>query len=74
MLYYQCHLLQTNAEHPMRTIGWIEARGAKFGNRVELKDFDNQLFTVLEVYRPGIDAGDLKAKQDRDRNAFASIR
>lgn len=68
MKYYQCELSQGST----RTTGWIEARGAKVGSEVELRD-DWGWWTVTKVFTPPIESNDLKAKQERDRNCFASL-
>ena len=69
MRYFQCDLQKGNSH----TVGWIEARRAKIGNSVQLKDFDGEFWTVKGVYSFAIEYDDLKAKQQRDRNCFASL-
>lgn len=72
MRYYQCDFIQGNRH----TTGWIEERGAIEGARVELKDpgLAGHLWEVRKVYSASFEVDALKAKQDRDRNCFASIR
>jgi hypothetical protein len=68
---YQCHLRQGATQ----TVGWIEARGAKLGARVELKTegFDDGLWLVTHVCQPPFAADDLRRKQDSQRNGLPSI-
>lgn len=70
-LWYQCRLRQGATE----TIGWIEARGARKGARVELKtdQFDDGLWLVVDVFPPGMDAEDLREKQAADRKGLPSL-
>jgi hypothetical protein len=70
MMYFQCELSQGTR----RTHGYIPARGAVVGRRVELKDdgFDG-LWLVDQVADKGIDETVLKEKQQRDRDPFGSI-
>lgn len=44
-LYHWCNL----ANGDKRTCGYIEARGAKVGARVELVDLDGEMWQVLSV-------------------------
>lgn len=50
-MFYWCQL----ANGDKRTVGYIEARGAKLGNRVELLNLDGEFWEVLSV-------GDAKPK------------
>lgn len=71
-LYYQCKLRRGTEE----TVGWIEARGAKLGARVELLDMDRpkELWTVQQVaYSAPMEKAALQAKQAHDRKGFPSI-
>lgn len=68
-IYYQCEMKRGDA----RTVGWIEERGAKVGSRVELKSADGEFWEVVEVYQPGLQEAQLRAKQANDRNALPSI-
>lgn len=68
-MFFQCKLRQGDAE----TVAWIEARGAKVGNWVELKTADGQMWQVTEVYGYGLDEVALRQKQANDRNALPSI-
>lgn len=68
MKYFQCDLEKGTG----RTTAWIEARGAKVGASVELKDL-NEFWVVKQVYSFGIEYEDLKAKQERDRNSLPSL-
>lgn len=72
--YFQC-MMRRGPGGAETTIGWIEARGAKVGARVELLDLERpqDFWTVAEVWQPPMDKAALQAKQGRDRNAFASI-
>lgn len=47
-LYHWCNL----ANGDKRTCGYIEARGAKVGSKVELLDLDRELWEVLTVGNP----------------------
>lgn len=44
-MYYWCQLRNGNKH----TCGYIEERGAKVGNRVEMIDLDGQFWEVLKV-------------------------
>jgi hypothetical protein len=70
-LWYQCRLRQGATE----TIGWIEARGAREGWRVELKteQFDNGEWLVVDVFQPGLDSETLREKQAIDRKGLPSL-
>jgi hypothetical protein len=68
MMMYQCRLRCLTGE----TVGWIEERGAKVGNVVELKT-DGQLWDVVEVFQPGMEEEALRQKQRNDRGALPSI-
>lgn len=69
--YFQCRL----ARGTERTTGWLEARGARQGLRVQLLDMDRpgELWEVVEVYAAPLSKSQLTAKQLRDRNALPSI-
>lgn len=69
MMYRQCRLSQGSAH----VVGWIEERGAKVGASVELPEMGG-FWNVDEVYSFAMSAEQLRSKQDRDRNCFASIR
>lgn len=70
-LWYQCRMRQGATE----TIGWIESRGARKSANVELKtdQFDEGMWLVLDVFKPGLDAETLREKQAIDRKGFPSI-
>lgn len=68
MKFYQCALHQGDT----RTVGWIEARGAKSGARVELKG-QSGLWDVVSVFQPPIDATWLDDKRRRDRGSLKSL-
>lgn len=70
-LWYQCRLRQGVTE----TVGWIEARGAREGVRVELKtdEFNDGDWLVVEVFEPGIDGETLREKQGFDRKGLPSL-
>lgn len=63
MLMYQC-LLERDDES---TTGWIEERAAKVGASVEVKEYDNEFWTVRKVYQPPMDQAMLQRKQVADR-------
>ena len=67
-LFYQCRLHQ-GAE---RLVGWIEARAAKEGARIEVKGRAG-LWDVIAVFGPPMDASWLKEKQRRDRGRLPSL-
>lgn len=71
-LFFQCLLSQGDK----RTTGWIEARGAKKGRKVELKDGSGggDFWVVLYVYQPGRDISWLRDKQRKDRGSLWSLR
>jgi len=64
--YFQCDLSQGTR----RTHGYIEARGARIGARVEI---DGEFWTVDSVASQGMSEERMKAEQRMHRNAFASI-
>lgn len=75
-LYYQCKLERYKVHDSAEvTVGWIEARGAKIGARVELLDLSNpkDLWTVVEVGAHPLDKKTLQAKQAADRKSLPSI-
>lgn len=69
MMYKQCKLRRGSAW----TTAWIEERGAKVGAHIELLSDDGQFWDVAEVYHYAMDEQTLRAKQNRDRNPFASL-
>jgi hypothetical protein len=69
--YHQCRMKEVDGSR--ETIGWIEERGAKLGAEVELKEF-GAFFKVLSVSEMAYDGDELREKQNRDRNAFASLK
>lgn len=73
MKFHQCRMLEIADWNPRQTVGWIPERGAKVGAVVELIEFGSN-FRVTHVSKMGIEASELKAKQDRDRDFGASIR
>lgn len=66
--YRMCALSQG----AQRTMGWIEDRGAKVGASVEIKELGG-FWTVTSVGETSLTQQQLREKQSRDRNAFASI-
>lgn len=66
--YYQCRLRRGNTE----TVGWIEARGAREGARVELLP-SRELWDVVEVFDHGVPQDDLKEQQRLNRNSLPSV-
>lgn len=73
MHYRQCRLTEIADWNPRKTVGWIEARGAKLGAVVELVEFGAK-FRVTQVSTMALTGEALKTKQDRDRDFGASIR
>ncbi len=67
----QCRLRQGATE----TVGWIEARGARKGARVELKteQFDTGDWLVVDVFPYAMDGDALRDKQAMDRKSLPSI-
>jgi len=57
----------------LRTVGWIEERGAKRGAKVEIKG-DPELWTVVEVYHPPRGIRWIRDKQRMDRSSLGSIK
>ena len=73
-LWYQCKLAKGNGEV---TVGWIEARGAKAGARVQLLDegYGGEPWTVVKVnHTTGMEEELLKKKQMLDRHSLPSLR
>lgn len=66
--YFQCRLLRGHTE----TVGWIEARGAKIGHKVELLPA-GEWWTVAEVYRNGLPEELLKKFQQFHRGSLPSV-
>lgn len=64
--FFQCDL----SIGTRRTHGYIEARGAKVGARVEI---EGEFWTVDAVANHGMSEERMKAEQQMHRNAFASI-
>jgi len=69
-MYYQCEMAQDTT----RTRAYIEAKGAKLGNRITIEeDGFEGYWTVVSVADKGITKETLRDKQSMDRNAFGSI-
>ena len=68
MRYRQCRLRQGTT----RTVGWIEDRGAKVGNSVELPDLGG-FWLVETASNFSFDGKSLREKQARDRNSLPSL-
>lgn len=68
MKLYQCRLRQGEA----RAVGWIEARGAKLGARVEVPELGG-LWLVTAVDEPPLQAVWLREKQRVDRKGMPTI-
>lgn len=66
--YYQCHLRRGNSE----TTGWIEARGAKVGAKVELLP-SKELWDVVAVSTRSMPEHLLKEHQKLNRNSLPSV-
>lgn len=67
--YFQCLLRQGG----LRTVGWIEERGAKRGAKVEIKG-DPEMWTVVDVYPPPRGIRWIRDKQRMDRGSLGSIK
>jgi hypothetical protein len=70
--YYQCRFEQPTPDGIIRTVAWIESRGAKVGAKVELKGEDG-LWTVTTVSNIGIDRDEYLKRVAKSRTKFASI-
>lgn len=70
--YYQCRLKR--ADHPasIYTTGWIEARGAKVGAKVEILPA-RDLWEVTEVFTHGMPEDILKEHQRMHRGSLPSV-
>lgn len=68
MQFYQCRLQQGG----LTTVGWIEARGARLGVRVEIPECGG-LWRVAAVYQPPLAADTLREKQRIDRKGMPTI-
>lgn len=66
--YYQCRLINGETE----TVGWIEARGARPGARVELLP-GREVWEVAEVYVHGLPREHLKELQQLHRHSLPSV-
>jgi hypothetical protein len=67
--YYQCRLTHGTLE----TIGWIEARGARVGNWVELLP-EAKFWYVAEVFDHGLPEDVLRETQRQRRKPPPSLR
>ena len=65
--YMQVGLAQEN----QRTIGWIEARGAKVGARVELLD-GTGFWTVTGVGTTELSKDEMREREARSRQTFTA--
>lgn len=72
-MYYQCEFQKLTKEGTMKTVAWIEERGAKKGVMVELKG-EEGLWTVTNVTTPGINKEEFEATKDKSRHKFASLK
>lgn len=68
MLFHQCRLRQDNSV----IVGWIEARGAKVGARVEIPECGG-FWRVETVCPKPIAADALREKQRLDRKGMPDI-
>ena len=66
--YYQCRLEQGTRT----TTGWIEARGAKVGQFVELLP-EREFWRVAEVFTHGLPEDVLKENQRLNRRSLPSV-
>lgn len=67
--YYQCELSRGEG----RQVAFIEQRGAKVGNHVEILDGSNSFWKVESVSDTSVDGVHLKDLQDMNRKPFGSI-
>lgn len=73
MMYHQCRMEQHRDDGTkFVTVGWIEARGAKVGARIELKGEDG-LWTVISSGGAGVEVEVLRAKQAQSHKGWASL-
>lgn len=72
MKYYQCEFQKLTTEGTIKTVGWIEERGAKKGALVELKD-ETGLWTVTNVSTPGINKEEFLETKKKSRTKLASL-
>ena len=68
MQFYQCRLQQGE----QTTVGWIEARGARLGVRVDVPECGG-LWRVAAVYQPPLKAAALREKLRIDRKGMPTI-
>ena len=54
-----------------RTCGYIEQRGAKIGNRVQMIDIDNEFWDVLTVSE-GVDKSLIRENEKQHKKVFWS--
>jgi hypothetical protein len=64
--YYQCRMEQEQPDGKAIIVAWIEEKGAKVGNRVELKGEDG-LWTVIHKTNHPLEGDKLIEKQAMDR-------
>ena len=64
----QCRLAQGNCT----TVGWIEARGARVGARVEVPELGG-LWRIVSVCPIAVEADALREKQRIDRKGMPDI-
>ena len=68
-VFHWCNLANGNK----RTCGYIEARGAKVGNRVELVDLDGEFWEVLTVGDP-VPSDQVRANERRFKSFQSSLK
>lgn len=66
--YFQCRMRRGTSE----TVGWIAAKGAKEGARVELLP-TRDVWEVVEVYDHAMPQADLKELQQMHRGSLPSV-
>jgi hypothetical protein len=74
MKYYQCRFAQDqDSGVTLVDVAWIPERGAKVGNRIELKGKEG-LWTVTAVGVPGVEPTKLFQRQALDRHSLPSLK
>lgn len=67
-LYHWCNL----ANGQKRTCGYIEARGAKVGNKVQMIELDSEMWDVLTV-GPGVPKDQVRKNEVKFKAFQASL-
>lgn len=69
-MYYWCNLQNGNK----RTSGYIEERGAKAGNKVEMIDLDGEFWTVNTVDPKGVTKEFVRSNEMKFKGFQASLK